>query len=445
MNYKEFFRGKKVTQVGLGLLGRGVGDAAFLAECGADLVVTDMKSVEELAPSLEKLKQFPSIKFKLGGHDLDDFKHCDLVIRAGAAVPINSPFIAEARKNSIPVETDSALFCKLVPEGVVTVGITGTRGKSTTTHLIHHILKTAGKNVHLGGNIRDIATLPLLKSVNSGDYVVLELDSWQLQGFGDAHISPHIAVFTTFMDDHMNYYKGDREQYFNDKANIFRYQGKDDVLILGEDMAAQVEGRKLNVEGRVHIAKREEVSRDWQVKIPGEHNLLNIACAVEACTALGISDAGIRAGVESFEAVEGRLQLVREVKGVKIYNDNNATTPEATIAAIRALKQGSEEAKKLILICGGADKGLELGELEVEIKRCSKSIVFLPGTGSERLQVEATKVASLEEAISKALEVATPGDTILFSPAFASFGPPPGGFKNEYERNDEFMKIISNL
>lgn len=429
-----------MTLMGLGLLGRGVGDAVFLALCGAEVTVTDLKTEEELKESVEKLRGIPGIKFKLGGHDLADFQNCDMVLKA-AGVPLDSIYIAEARKNNIPVYMGAALFTKLAPE-VTVVGITGTRGKSTVTHLIAHILKTAGKNVLLGGNVRDVATLPMLRDARSGDIVVMELDSWQLQGFADAGISPHVAVFTTFMDDHMNYYEGDREKYFNDKASIFRYQTDKDFLIIGEGLVAQVESRKLKVESKIHIAKKEDVPKDWQVKIPGDHNLLNIACAIKACEALAIKEAMIKAGVESFEAVEGRLQLVKEVRGVKIYNDNNATTPDATIAGIKSLPK-----EKIVLISGGADKGLSLEMLAVEMKQCKK-IVLLPGTGTEKLKPlisNFSEVASISEVVQLAVKEASTGDVILFSPGFASFGPPPGGFKNEYERNDQFMKIINSL
>jgi UDP-N-acetylmuramoylalanine--D-glutamate ligase len=438
MDYKEFFKGKKITLMGLGLLGRGVGDALFLSSCGAEILVTDTKSEVELADSVEKLKGVSNIKFKLGGHDLEDFKHCDMVLKA-AGVPLDSIYIAEARKNNIPVYMGAALFTKLA-EGVVTIGITGTRGKSTTTHLIHHILKTAGKSVHLGGNVRDIATLPLLQEVKSGDYAVLELDSWQLQGFGDAGVSPHIAVFTTFMDDHMNYYKGDREQYFKDKSSIYRSQKENDTLVAGEDVSSVI-ASKDQYKGNLVIARREYVSKEWDVKIPGDHNLLNISCAIKACEALGISQEDIKKGVESFVGVEGRLQFLKAVDGVKIYNDNNATTPDATVAGIKALA-----GMPTVLIAGGADKDLPLDSLVAEINQNVQFLVLLPGTGSERLKtagvtIEMLVVKDLEEAISVAKSQAKAGDTILFSPGFASFGL----FKNEYDRNDQFLKLTENI
>ena len=168
MDWKKYFKGKKVTQMGLGLLGRGVGDAAFLAECGAKLIVTDLKTEEELKPSLSKLRKYKNITYHLGGHRLEDFRDRNFILKA-AGVALDSPFIAEARRHRIPVEMDASLFAKLAPKDITIVGVTGTRGKTTTAVLTYEILKSARKKVFLAGNIKDTATLPLLKKVKSGD------------------------------------------------------------------------------------------------------------------------------------------------------------------------------------------------------------------------------------------------------------------------------------
>lgn len=454
-NYRTYFKGKKITQLGLGLLGRGLGDAIFLAECGAELIVTDLKTEEELKTSVEKLKQYSNlpagqagVTLHLGGHNLEDFRGRDFILK-GAGVPLDSIYIEEARKNNIPIEMDASLFCKLLPKEISVVGVTGTRGKSTTTHLINHILKTAGKKTILGGNVRDMATLPYIKDVAGSEIVVLELDSWQLQGFGESKISPHVAVFTTFMPDHLNYYRGDLERYFDDKANIFKYQNENDVLVVGEEVSQKSEFKGQNCKSKIKIASIDIIPKTWQGHLLGEHNKINIACAIEACRALGIPDEDIKKGVETFEGVEGRLQFVRQIRGIKIYNDNNATTPEATIAALKALDQGFN--KRIILLCGGADKSIDCSGLAVAINKYCKKVAFLKGSGTDRLfttlQASASDLAfpsiftSLDEVVKEGFALAEEGDIVLFSPAFASFGL----FKNEYERNDEFMRIVSGL
>ena len=498
-NWQNFFKGKKVTQMGLGLLGRGVGDAAFLAKFGVDLLVTDLKTEKELASSIKKLRSYPpallrkakragklkAISYVLGEHRLEDFsarggsalsgRNRDFILKA-AGVPLNSPYIAEARRNKIPIEMDASLFFKLMPKGVTFVGITGTRGKTTTAYLIYEILKlvlqqSSGRpksRAFLAGNIKDTATLPLLEKVRAGDFVVAELDSWQLQGFGDSRISPHIAVFTTFLPDHLNYYGGDMGKYFADKANIFKYQKKGDILILGEQITRlNLTEKKDSTFKKAIIARITDIPISWRLKIPGEHNRANAACALAVARALKIPDGISRKAIENFGGVPGRLEFIREINGVKIYNDTCATTPDATIVALRALNSPFEkggarrvgdlkipplayggalpllkgELRKIILILGGSDKGLDMSKLVEKIPKYCKKVFLLPGSGSKKLKAKLVKVEDLKEAVEKAVAIATNGDIILFSPAFASFGI----FKNEYDRGEQFNKIVNGL
>ena len=365
-NCRALFKGKRITVLGLGLLGRGVGDVEFLAKCGAIVLVTDQKTEVQLAASVDKLKQYKNVSFRLGGHDERDFVGRDLVIK-GAKVPLDSPYIAAARKAGVPVVMSTALFAKYAMQGgAIIVGITGTRGKSTVTHMIYHSLQQARKRVHLGGNVRGISTLAMLPEIKKGDIAVLELDSWQLQGFGDLKISPHVAIFTNLMPDHQNYYPS-MDAYFADKANILRFQHQGDTLIVGKSIVEKVRAMQ-------HIVQPQmppPIRTDWKLNVIGEHNRENAAFAAAALRVLGLSDEEIQVGLESFQPVEGRLQFVREVNGVKIYNDNNATTPEATIAALKALPTG------VILITGGSEKGLHLKKLVDETKKRVSNVVLL--------------------------------------------------------------------
>jgi UDP-N-acetylmuramoylalanine--D-glutamate ligase len=454
INYKKQFKEKKITIMGLGILGRGLGYTKFLAECGADLIVTDLKNKEQLATSLKALSKFKNIKFIIGEHRLEDFRGRDMIIKA-AGVPLDSVYINEARKNNIPIEMDVSLCAKCAPE-VMVVAVTGTRGKSMTTTLIYEILKKNEKflkrRIYIGGNIRGVATLPLLKKLKAGDVLVCELDSWQLQGFGEDKMSPHISVFTSFMADHMNYYKGSMENYFDDKANIFKYQKKNDVLIIRLGMKEFISAK--DVKGKLVVANKKDIE-GWSFIVPGEHQRENLSAAVEVARQFNIPEAKIKKVVKDFKGVEGRLQLLRTYKGIKIYNDNNATTPEATIAGIEALTKENPKdnpkdrplGKNIVLICGGADKKLDLTNFVKAVNNNCKAISLIPGTGTDIL-LRDYKVTipneigkNLKDVISRALKFAKKGDTILFSPAFASFGM----FNNEYERNDLFMKIIKGL
>ncbi len=432
--YLPYFENKKVTVMGLGVLGRGVGDTAFMAQNHAALTVTDKKIQEELISSLDVLKEYEAITYVLGEHRLEDFENKDYIVKA-AGVPYDSDYIKHAELKKIPVYMSAALissiFMKELPD-VTIIGVTGTRGKSTTTELIAHILRESGLRVSLGGNIRGVANLPLLDEVEDGDYLVLELDSWQLQGFRDLKVSPHISVFTSFMDDHMNYYKNDRELYFNDKAAIYRFQNEYDVLIASPQAGEQIAIRDPRQEFTVP-----EVNH-FEMNLIGEHNQIAASLAYEACSQCGLDDESIRSAIKSFKAVHGRLEDVGVYNGVRVFNDNNATTPDATIKALESIL--STYNKKPILIIGGSDKGLPLDALEQAIIEKTKAVIYLKGTGTSNISLpKEYEYEHLEECIKQAFALKEERDIILFSPAFASFS---AYFNNEYEKNDAFMKLL---
>jgi len=445
IDYKKFFKDKKVTVVGLGLLGKRLGDIAFLSECGAKVLVTDLKPSTMLRPSLNKLRKYKNIEYVLGEHRLEDFENCDFVLK-GQGVPLDSIYVEHARKNGIPIEMDESLFAKLAPS-VKIIGVTGTRGKTTTTVLIFNILKAAGLRVHLGGNILGTAALPLLKKVKDGDIVVFELSSWQLQGFGEEKISPAVSVFTNFMPDHMNYYKDILEDYYQDKSYIYKFQNKNDVLVLGPSMKNLVKNHK----GQKFTANVKNIPKSWKILLKGKHNLENIACAVEVARFLKIKEEIIKKAVENFKTISGRLELVQNIHGVEIYNDTNSCTPEATSVALKALASPKKVfgERKIILIMGGSDKNLDFKNLFKDIGKFVKYLILIPGNGTARVMPDLKKIKSvkiyegkdLKDVVRKAYALTKKGDIILFSPAFTSFGM----FQNEYDRGDQFMKIIKNL
>lgn len=458
MDYKEYFKGKSITLMRIGLLGRGVGDAAFLAKCGANILVVDDAPKKVMQPSVNKLKKFKNIKFKFGPYDLNDFRNCNFVLK-GAGAPLDSPEIAEAKRNNIPVEMSASLFAKLA--GIPIIGVTGTRGKSTVTHLIYHILKTAKKKVLLGGNVIGVSTLALLPEASKADFALFELDSWQLQGFGDNKISPQFSIFTTFLPDHMNYYKDNMQTYFGDKANIFKYQKENDLLILGSEVAPFIKDKK-SIKS-ILIIPTANLPQGFKLSIPGRHNIYNATLAVEVARRLGIKDSVIKKALKSFKGVSGRLEFLREVKGVKYYNDTTATTPDATIAALRALEDLrfknydlrkvhsinksriiNHKSKRIILIMGGSDKGLEMTDLLKIIPRYVKYVIMLSGSGSDRIKNMIKgyrETNSMKEAMQAARQYAEADDIILLSPAFASFGM----FRNEFHRGEEFVKLVKKI
>jgi UDP-N-acetylmuramoylalanine--D-glutamate ligase len=441
LDSKAYFKGKKITVMGLGLLGRGLGDTQFLAENEADLIVTDMKSKEELQDSMDKLKDFKNIKFVLGEHRLEDFRDRDMILKA-SGIPLDSQYIKEAQKENTPIEMSGALMAKL--SGAKVVGITGTRGKSTVTHLIEAILKKSGQKFFIGGNVRGLANLPLLSEVNEGDLVLMELDSWQLQGFGYSSVSPHVSVFTNLMNDHMNYYKGDKQQYFDDKANIFKFQKEEDFLIVNFDTKKLIDEMYKDVIKSKIVLADDILPNDWKLILKGEHNKKNISYAVAVCKILGINEGTIKKVVENFSGVPYRMELIREVGGVKYYNDTTATVPDATIAALQALDSGNEN---IILLAGGNDKELEYENFVVSLSGKVKKLILFKGKATDKIMAllmdkgDISVVSDMKEALTEVSDTSVSGDIVLLSPGATSFGI----FKNEFDRGDQFNNIVTSL
>jgi UDP-N-acetylmuramoylalanine--D-glutamate ligase len=449
MDYNGYFQGKKVTVMRIGLLGRGIGDTAFMAAAGAVITVVDNATAAVMQPAVDQLAQYPTITWKFGPYDFADFAGADLVV-VGAGALLDEPVLVACKEAGIRIVQSAALFAEL--SHVPIIGVTGTRGKSTVTMMIHHVLTQAtGEEILLGGNIRGVSNLQLLPKVTPDSICVMELDSWQLQGWGWAGISPQIAVFTSFMEDHLNYYtRGGKSKdeamtaYFTDKAQIFLHQEESGTLIttpaVFEWIKKTFPGEALGQE--IILADVSVLPEDMLLAMPGEHNRLNAAIAYEALKATGLTDEEIFDGLATFPGVEGRLQLVATKNHVRIYNDNNATTPQATTAALLALDVGN---KNILLIAGGADKDIDVSALAYAITQHCKNVFLIPGSGTDTLlpylhggTMGISVVADLRHAFAEATRLATNGDIILFSPAFASFSQ----YKNEYERNDEFLRLV---
>jgi len=458
------YKGKKVLILGLGRYPQGSGSSAarFFARQGAKVVVTDAKGAADLAESVRRLKGL-GIEFVLGRHRLSDVDRADLVVR-NPGVRNDSPLVLRAKKKGVPVTSDILVFMRDTPATVV--GVTGTRGKSTTSALIAAMIAASKKRVWLGGNIK-VSPLTFADKVKAGDIVVLELSSWMLEPFPEHHLSPKVAVMTNLMRDHLNTYPS-MEAYGRAKAGIFASQGADGIAILSHDdpwtrkygravpgrrvwtsMKPVAEANAVFVRGGSIVAReagREtEVAKTDSVLIRGEHNLANALSAVAAARAVGVPFGAIRKALKTFEGLPDRMQTVREFLGVSYMNDSTATTPDATIAALRTLPP-----RKTVLISGGADKELEFKGLARAIDRLAKAYVLLPGNATEKLVAELGKrnrktgpviVGSMREAVAVAAGLADRGDTVLLSPGAASFGL----FENEDDRSKKFVEEVKRL
>jgi len=448
------FRNKKVTVMGLGIVGGGVGTVKFLTRIGAKVLVTDLKTKKDLESSLKKIKRLP-VKLILGRHRAKDFIDTDLIIK-NPAVPDNSPYLKIAKKNGVPVETDVGIFFELCSAPII--GVTGTKGKSTVVTLIYHFLKSKYPNVILAGNI---GTSPLgsLKKINKNSKVVLELSSWQLEGLKSHKKNPQVALITNIYPDHLNRYKNLKE-YINSKKIIFLFQKPKDILFLNYDDKILRKFSKL-AKSKFYFFSRKKIPKDLKMiiknlKLAGEHNISNILAAFSVAKLYKVPSKSIKKILKKFRGLPWRQEFIREIKDVKYFNDTTATMPEATTAAIKTFSQKFPKSK-IILIAGGEDKKLNYKNLTKEILKKVKHLILFSGTASDKIKKEllAEKSSSqtrplltitaninlMEKAVEKASELARRGDIVLLSPATASFNL----FKNEFDRGEQFNKALRKL
>ena len=451
----------------MGLHGGGAGVAKFFAKQGAKVLVTDLKTKDQLAKSIQKLKGL-KIEFVLGHHRAQDFENADLIIK-NPAVPANSFFLTIARDSKVKIATDIDIFFELCKPPIV--GVTGTKGKSTVATLIYEILKKKYKDTILAGNI-GISPLEFLDKIKKRSYVVLELSSFELE---DIKKSPSIAVITTIFPDHLDRY-ADFKEYVKSKENIFLFQRKSDYLLLNYDNL-DVRNYAKDAPSKVYYFSKSDASKELnsskmfgcfvkdglvfndkeetpileisEAKLKGEHNISNILAAASVAKLLRIPDKVIQRTVRNFKGVPSRQEFVAEINGVKYFNDTTATMPEATIAAIKTFKENYPKAR-LILIAGGQNKNLNYKELAGVIIKNIQEFVLLPGTASDLIKKEMeprnskiniSLVKSMAAAVRQAAAAAKPGDIVLFSPGAASFNL----FKNEFDRGEQFIKAVKDL
>ncbi len=440
---KRLYHSKKVLVVGLGLQGGGLGVTKFFCELGAKVTVTDIKRQDQLSLSLKQLNQLP-IRFCLGGHRLDDFLSADVIFK-GPSVPWNLPEIIEAQKKNIPIEMELSFFTQYCPGKII--GVTGTRGKSTTTNLIFEILKQSGFSVYLAGNLPGISTINLLKKVTHNDWVVIELSSWALSGFHRKKLSPHIAVFTNFYADHLNYYQN-MDDYLYDKKAIYLYQRPQDYLVINKSLLSYIKNGECR--SKIIAYEANDFLGNFQY-LQGEHNRENAAAAFFVAKILNLDKEKVINIISNFKGLPYRQQIIGKKNNIIFVNDSTSTTPVATVKAIESFST-----KKIILILGGNSKNLPFADLIKQLDKVEK-IVLLKGSFTDQildiLKVKHEKKISnkvhnrLKEALKEAYQFAAKEKdihktlVILFSPGATSFAM----FENEFHRGEEFNRIVKNL
>ena len=432
------YSGMRALVMGLGVHGGGAGVARFLAGRGAQVTVTDLQPAERLADSIRGLANL-DIRWVLGEHRDEDFLNADFIVR-NPAVPATQRHLALAREKGVPIYMEMTLFfMECSPDRVV--GVTGTRGKTTTTTLLGEILEAAGRDVVVAGNLR-VSALEQLDRIGEQTDVVLELSSFQLEGLEVLEVSPRAAILTNLLVDHLNRYPS-IEAYYEAKRNVFRYQGADGVLALNRDDARSRAVAELAPGYVVWYGLGDDVPGADRAIVRGQHNRSNMAAAAAMASALGVDRAVIGDAIAGFRGVPYRQELVREIDGVQFVNDTTATSPDATIAALSVMD------RPVVLIAGGADKALDFSAFGQAVRQPAsrvKAVVLLEGSATDRVarsvgDLVVGRFDDLRKAVEAAWERAAPGDVVLLSPGCASFGM----FRNEFDRGDQFNAIVRSL
>lgn len=448
------FKDKKVLIFGLGLNSGGLGMAKFFAKSGAQVTITDTKTADVLSKTISQLSNYKNIIYHLGAHQEEDFLSTDFVVRNPSVRPDN-PFLQLAQKNHKPILMEIPLFMQLCPCPIV--GITGTKGKSTTTNLIYQLLKTdKSKKVYLAGNIGKSA-ISLLSKLTKNDLVVLEISSFHLDSFDFCQKSPQYSVLTNLKNDHTDWH-GSLELYHQAKLNIFKFQNKNDWAFINLDdpgslkylnkIPSQIASiSTLNPKANYFLNSNQEVLENGnplfnlKSKLFFETNKYNLLQAIAVSRILKIPSQTIQKVIAKQKPLTGRLEYLGNVHGVDFYNDTCATNPESV--ALNLVSLSEKYGNRIIHLAGGMDKNFNYQILKNPILNYTKALVLLAGTGSEKIN-EILKDSghpiysyyhTLNDAVDQALSLSTKGDCVVLSPGATSFNL----FQNEFDRGNQFI------
>ena len=456
--FNNFIRYRKIAIIGLGVSNLPLID--YLHDKKAKVTVFDERDVNEIPKDIMNKLIIYSFDYYFGKDCLENLKNFVIIFRSPSCLPTRKELQLE-EKNGAIITTEIELFMKMCPCPII--GVTGSEGKTTTTSMIYSILKKGGYNTYLGGNI-GTPLFTKLDKIKPKDIAVLELSSFQLM---DMEVSPQTSVVTNVTPNHLNIHK-DYEEYIDAKKNIYRYQNENALLVLNYDnkitkkMAKEAKGKVVFFSSKTRLEDgyivednavkecdnnlRKHIVYGDEIKLKGIHNFENM-CAAIAATKDFVKEEVIIKALKEFKAVEHRLEFVKEIGGVKWYNDSASSSPTRTIAGIEAFPN-----EEIILIAGGYDKNLDYTPIAKPIVKNVKSLILLGQTSKKiktavekeqgnKKKVKIYECKSLEETIDKAKEIATSGQVVLFSPASASFDM----FKNAYERGNKFKQLVKKI
>lgn len=427
-----------------------------LYQRGNDIIVNDIKKIEELKEYLEPIKDF-NISIVAGGHPVNLAKECDYIV-ISPGIPLDIPLVQEAKYLGKEIISEIELAYRLTDVDIA--AITGTNGKTTTTTLLANMLNSNNMKTFVAGNIGS-PMIAKIDEANHGDIFILEVSSFQLES--TINFKPNISAILNITPDHLNWHKT-MENYINSKCKIFANQTEEDFLILNKDDPITLRLKDKAKSKVLFFSRKESLSQGAYIEdgylkvklngepkniiciddifIPGNHNIENSLAASLMAYCLGVKPSIIEKTLSEFRGVEHRIEYVCTIDKVDYYNDSKGTNPESSIKAIEAMK------KPTVLIAGGYDKGSEFDEF-IKAFNGKVKVLILIGETSDKIEKEAKKqgfvnvkkTGDLEEAVFKAKEVSKNGDVVLLSPACASWDM----FKNFEDRGTAFKNIVHKI
>lgn len=456
--FEEYIRYRKIAIIGLGVSNIPLID--YMYNKKAKVTVFDDREKEKIPQEIiDKIEKY-EFDYSFGKENLSKLKNFDIIFRSPSCLPTKPELEAEKQRGAL-VTTEIEMLMKMCPAKII--GVTGSDGKTTTTSIINAILQKAGYKTYLGGNI-GTPLFTKLNEIRPEDIVVLELSSFQLMGMT---ISPNIGVITNITPNHLNIHK-DYEEYIEAKKNIFKFQNENDIVILNYDNEITRNASKEANSKVIFFSYKEKLENGFivdnktikecedgirkhildcdEIILRGEHNYENVATAIAATKTLVNPEISAEA-IKEFKPVEHRIEFVREVDGVKWYNDSVSSSPTRTIAGLNSFDE------EIVLIAGGYDKNLDYTPIAKPILEKVKTLILLGQTSGkifEAVKEEAEKQGkkidiymcnTLEETVNIAKKQAKPKQVVLFSPASASFDM----FKNFADRGEQFKKIVLGL
>lgn len=456
--FNEYIRFRKVAVIGLGVSNLPL--LEYLYEKKAQVTVFDERTMDEIpSETINKINTY-EFSYSFGKNCLEKLNGFNIIFRSPSCLPTRTELQKETERGAI-VTTEVEMLMEMCPCKIV--GVTGSDGKTTTTSLINAILKKAGYKTFLGGNI-GTPLFTKLPEMEPNDIVVLELSSFQLMNM---HISPDIAIITNITPNHLNIHK-DYQEYIDAKKCIFKNQNEKGILILNYDnditreCAKEANGNVVFFSSKVKLDNgfivdgniikecndkvRKHILNTDEVILRGNHNFQNIATALAATKTLVDTDIAVQA-IKEFKPVEHRIEFVKEIDGVKWYNDSASSSPTRTISGINAFKEN------IILIAGGYDKNLEYEPLAKPVVDKVSTLILIGQTAEkiydvvknesekENKKINIYMCDTLEQTIEIAKKSAKKGDVVLFSPASASFDM----FKNFADRGHKFKDLVNKI